>query len=230
MLIFFKRYGGDETRVEHHQLVVEDVVGHEDLQRAQHAAPRREEEGEVVDEQIFVGEKIFEHPPHRKTLLRGRDGGALFALEAEGDHEPERHDGADERHPEVGQTHRPAHEHHGEKVGDAAARRAADALDGEHLFALAEVVREHRDAAVYGRVAEGVGAVVDEICNGEPGELAHFRDVCGELLNLILSKSVPKNASLTASHIFTASMTTATFSGSMPCMTANVVRNMETRA
>ena len=50
------------------------------------------------------------------------------------------------------------------------------------------------------------------------------------LLNLILSKSVPKNASLTASHIFTASMTTATFSGSMPCMTANVVRNMETRA
>ena len=95
-------HGGDETRVEHHQLVVEDVVGHEDLQRAQHAAPRREEEGEVVDEQIFVGEKIFEHPPHRKTLLRGRDGGALFALEAEGDHEPERHDGADERHPEVG--------------------------------------------------------------------------------------------------------------------------------
>ena len=73
-----------------------------------------------------------------------------------------------------------AYEKHGKQARDAAARRAADAFDREHLFALAEVVGEHGDAAVDGRVAEGVDAVVDEIGDGEPCEFARLRDARGD--------------------------------------------------
>ena len=38
------------------------------------------------------------------------------------------------------------------------------------------------------------------------------------LLNLILSMIAPKMASFTPSHILTSSMTSAIFSGSMPCI------------
>ena len=149
--------GGDEPHVEHDEFVVEDVEGHEELQRPQHTASRREEEGYVVDEQILVGEQIFEHPAQGEFLLRRGRLGALLAQEAEGHHEREGDHGA----------------------CDAAAGGAAQTFDREHLLAFPEIVGEHGDHAVYGRVAEGVGAVVDEIGDGEPGKLRRLGDVCG---------------------------------------------------
>ena len=50
------------------------------------------------------------------------------------------------------------------------------------------------------------------------------------LLNLTLSNSAPKIASLKASHTLTSTSTNATFSASMPCRRAKVVRYVATSA
>ena len=143
------------------------------IERSAYGEPGIEDYSEIIYQQIFVADKIFQHRSDRKIGVR-RGVVSLFCLKAEREHDRHADRGHHQRRHPIGQSDAFAHQDVADDICQHGACAAPNAAHRHHSRALVHAVGHRVYQAVEGDVAERIYGVPKDICDGEPSDLAAF--------------------------------------------------------
>lgn len=164
---------GKRTDKQAEVLVVKQIIRYKEVEAAGDIQGAVEEESDIVNEQIFVGEEVLEHTPDGEILVVFA-AVTLLALEAYGSHCRQSDDGADDCDHFVGEAELLIDEYRADHRGQNRADARPDALVGHQRGPLVELVAHCGDIAENRHIAERVSGIPQHIGYRKPRKLERF--------------------------------------------------------